>query len=172
MQLYYNYLFLSESGNFIDKTFTVLADLILKILPTSEEDKKAFAYYRSGMAAQEQGKYAEALLNYYKALHFEENPIDRSYILYNIGIIHQNVGDFVKALSFYEESLELNSFLPQALNNMAVIYHFIGKKEFENTNYESSTYNFRKSATLWRRAIKMSPNGYVEAQNWLKINNL
>jgi hypothetical protein len=36
-------------GNFIDKTFTVIADILLKILPASKQEKQAFSYYRAGM---------------------------------------------------------------------------------------------------------------------------
>ena len=50
-------------GNFIDKTFTVIADILLKILPASIKEKKAFSYYRAGMAAQTKGRYSEALEN-------------------------------------------------------------------------------------------------------------
>ena len=39
-------------GNFIDKTFTVIADILLKVLPASKQEKQAFSYYRAGMAAQ------------------------------------------------------------------------------------------------------------------------
>jgi dihydroorotase len=38
-------------GNFIDKTFTVIADILLKILPASKQEKQAFSYYRAGMTA-------------------------------------------------------------------------------------------------------------------------
>jgi len=52
-----------RNDNFIDKSFTVMADLILKIMPTSHNAKQAFAYYRDGMSAQADGEYAEALAN-------------------------------------------------------------------------------------------------------------
>ena len=39
-------------GNFIDKTFTVIADILLKVLPASKKEKEAFSYYRAGMSAQ------------------------------------------------------------------------------------------------------------------------
>ena len=32
-------------GNFIDKTFTVIADILLKVLPASKQEKQAFSYY-------------------------------------------------------------------------------------------------------------------------------
>ena len=54
-----------RNDNFIDKTFTVVADTLLKIMPTSNKEKQAFVYYRDGMSAQSEGEYAEALQNYY-----------------------------------------------------------------------------------------------------------
>lgn len=53
-----------RNDNFIDKSFTVMADIILKILPTNKKSKEAFVYYRDGMSAQADGEYAEALDNY------------------------------------------------------------------------------------------------------------
>ena len=41
-----------KNDNFIDKTFTVLADIVLKVLPASKQEKEAFSYYRDGMSAQ------------------------------------------------------------------------------------------------------------------------
>jgi hypothetical protein len=55
-----------RNDNFIDKTFTVIADILLQVLPTSQREKK-FSYYRNGMSAQAEGEYAEALQNYYEA---------------------------------------------------------------------------------------------------------
>ena len=95
---------LQKNDNFIDKTFTVLADIVLKILPTSKEEKQAFCYYRDGMSAQSEGEYAEALENYYEALVLEEDPYDRSYILYNIGLIYASNGEHIKALEYYNTS--------------------------------------------------------------------
>jgi len=40
------------------------------------------------MLAQSEGNYAEALQNYYEAMRLEIGSYDRSYILYNIGLIH------------------------------------------------------------------------------------
>ena len=118
-----------KNDNFIDKTFTVLADVLIKVLPATKDEKKAFSYYRYGMSAQSNGDYAEALENYYEALKLEEDPYDRSYILYNIGLIYGNNGDYSKALEYYHQALDLNSKMPQALNNIAVIYHYQGTND-------------------------------------------
>ena len=158
-----------KNDNFIDKTFTVLADILLKVLPATKEEKRAFSYYRYGMSAQSNGDYAEALENYYEALKLEEDPFDRSYILYNIGLIYGNNGDYGKALEYYHQALELNARLPQALNNVAVIYHYQGTKLSEKKEYELAQNNFDKAADYWKKAIRLAPNNYIEAQNWLKI---
>ena len=103
-----------KNDNFIDKTFTVLADIVLKVLPTSKEEKEAFCYYRDGMSAQSEGEYAEALENYYEALSLEEDPFDRSYILYNIGLIYASNGEhiickymFDKAANYWQQAIYL-----------------------------------------------------------------
>lgn len=157
-----------RNDNFIDKSFTVMADLILKLLPTQQRAKEAFAYYRDGMSAQADGEYAEALDNYYAALELEEDPNDRSYILYNVGLIHTSNGDYEQALKYYHEALELNPRMPQALNNIAVIYHHQGEKAKEAGEGDGAEALFDRAADYWKEAIRMAPNNYIEAQNWLK----
>jgi tetratricopeptide (TPR) repeat protein len=157
-----------RNDNFIDKTFTIIADLILKTLPASKKEKKAFFYYRDGMSAQAEGEYAEALENYYEALELEEDPSDRAYILYNIGLIYANNGEHNQALEYYFQALELNSSMIQALNNIAIIYHYQGIKASEKQNLEQAEELFEKAAEYWHQAIKYSPNNYIEAQNWLR----
>jgi tetratricopeptide (TPR) repeat protein len=158
-----------KNDNFIDKSFTVMADILLKIMPTNKKSKEAFAYYRDGMSAQSDGEYAEALDNYKEALSLEEDPNDRSYILYNIGLIHTSNGEHEKALEFYKEALDLNPRMPQALNNIAVIYHYQGEKEKDAGNDEVAEDLFDQAAEYWKEAIRLAPNNYIEVQNWLKI---
>ena len=157
-----------KTDNFIDKTFTVVADILIKIFPASKEEKQAFFYYRDGMSAQADGDYAEALENYYEALQLEEDPYDRSYILYNIGLIYQNNGEFIAALEFYHQAILLNSNLPQALNNLATVYHYQAIKAIEKEEFEIGNTLLDKAGLYWRKAIKLAPNNYIEAQNWLK----
>lgn len=157
-----------KNDNFIDKSFTVMADIILKIMPIDRKAKEAYAYYRDGMSAQADGEYAEALDNYYEALKLEEDPNDRSYILYNIGLIHASNGEHEKALDFYHQSLEINPRMPQALNNIAVIYHYQGEQAKVEGDLDTSEALFDKASTYWQQAIRLAPNNYIEAQNWLK----
>ncbi len=157
-----------RNDNFIDKSFTVMADIILKVLPTSKKAKEAFAYYRDGMSAQADGEYAEALENYQEALRLEEDPYDRSYILYNVGLVHTSNGDHERAIDCYLQAVDLNPKLPQAFNNIAVIYHFQGERAQEADRGEDANDLFDKAAEYWVKAIRLAPNNYIEAQNWLK----
>lgn len=162
-------------GNFIDKTFTVIADILLKLLPASKKEKEAYSYYRAGMSAQSSGLYAEALKNYYEALQVEEDPYDRSYILYNIGLIYGNTGKHTKALEFYHQAISLNDNLPQALNNIAVIYHSQALKAQTFLDLEEDEYLelvnglFDKATEYWIQALKLAPDSYPGARNWLKV---
>lgn len=157
-----------RNDNFIDKTFTVMADMILKMMPTNQTAKEAFAYYRDGMSAQADGEYAEALENYEEALKLEEDPYDQSFILYNIGLIHASNGEHERALEKYEAALALNPRLCQAMNNMAVIYHHKGEKAEAAGDDQTATELFDQAASYWMEAIRIAPNNYIEAQNWLK----
>jgi len=154
-----------RNDNFVDQTFTVIADSILKLFPASKREKEAFAYYRDGMSAQGDGEYAEALENYEEALKLEDNPYDRSYVLYNMGLIHASNGEHERALEYYRQAIDINPRLPQALNNIAVIYHFMGEKA---ENEEEKEQFFTQATEYWVRAIRIAPNNYIEAQNWLK----
>ena len=157
-----------RNDNFIDKSFTVMADIILKMLPTSKKAKEAFAYYRDGMSAQADGEYKEALDNYEEALTLEEDPNDRSFILYNMGLIYASNGEHEVALKHYHEAIDLNPRMPQALNNVAVIYHYQGDQAKQAGEEENAEALFDKAAEYWKQAIRIAPNNYIEAQNWLK----
>lgn len=157
-----------RNDNFIDKSFTVMADIILKMLPTSKKAKEAFAYYRDGMSAQSDGEYKEALDNYQEALTLEEDPNDRSFILYNMGLIYASNGEHEIALKYYHEAIDLNPRMPQALNNVAVIYHYQGDQAKQAGEEENAEALFDKAAEYWKQAIRIAPNNYIEAQNWLK----
>ncbi|HEY9763148.1 MAG TPA: photosystem I assembly protein Ycf3 [Trichocoleus sp.] len=157
-----------RNDNFIDKSFTVMADMILKLMPAKQQEKEAFAYYRDGMSAQADGEYAEAMENYREALTLEEDPYDKSFILYNMGLIHASNGEHDKAMELYKEAIELNPRLCQALNNMAVIYHYKGEQAEAADDSQTAESFYDEAARYWLEAISIAPNNYIEAQNWLK----
>ena len=159
-----------RNDNFIDKSFTVMADLILKVIPTNRRAKEAFAYYRDGMSAQGDGEYAEALENYEEALKLEDDPNDKAFILYNMALVFASNGAHQKALEFYKQAQDLNQHMPQALNNIAVIHHHLGSLAEERGDTDESDRCFSRAADHWTKAIRMAPNNYIEAQNWLKTS--
>nr|YP_010977073.1 photosystem I assembly protein Ycf3 [Persicaria jucunda]YP_010993312.1 photosystem I assembly protein Ycf3 [Persicaria tinctoria]UEK25706.1 photosystem I assembly protein Ycf3 [Rheum lhasaense]WGU49286.1 photosystem I assembly protein Ycf3 [Rheum rhabarbarum]WKN51985.1 photosystem I assembly protein Ycf3 [Persicaria capitata]WKN52067.1 photosystem I assembly protein Ycf3 [Persicaria nepalensis]WOV68414.1 photosystem I assembly protein Ycf3 [Rheum tanguticum var. liupanshanense]WOZ09495.1 len=59
------------NGNFIDKTFSVVANILLRIIPTTSGEKEAFTYYR-GLIHTSNGDHTKALEYYFRAL--ERNP--------------------------------------------------------------------------------------------------
>jgi tetratricopeptide (TPR) repeat protein len=123
------------------------------------------------MCAQAEGEYAEALQNYFEAIRLETDPYDRSYIFYNIGLIHTSNGEHTKALEYFYQAIERNPCLPQAFNNIAVIYHHRGEQALAIGNTRVSDALFLKAAEFWKEAIRLAPTNYIEAQNWLKITN-
>jgi tetratricopeptide (TPR) repeat protein len=157
-----------KNENFVDRAFTVISDILLQVLPTTKREKEAFAYYRDGMSAQGEGEYAEALQNYAEALRLEVDEYDRSFIFYNVGLIHTSNGEHTLALNYFYQALESNPALPQALNNVAVILHYRGEKAIEAGDAQSAEILFDKAADYWNQAIRLAPTNYLEAQNWLK----
>ena len=167
-------------GNFIDKTFTVIADILLKILPASKKEKDAHSYYRAGLSEQAKGNYNGALKNYYESLQLEEDEYDRSYTIYNIGLVYLETGRKNKALGFFHQAVELNDNLPQALNNIAIIYHsqgtraqYLGVRSEDDRDYEKyiklSEELFDKAGEYWNQALERAPDSYPGPRNWLKV---
>ncbi|RYQ79742.1 hypothetical protein Ahy_Scaffold1g106600 isoform A [Arachis hypogaea] len=51
------------NGNFIDKTFFIVANILLRIIPTISREKEAFTYYRDGEEEVEQQQKKKLTLN-------------------------------------------------------------------------------------------------------------
>ena len=60
--------------------------------------------------------------------------------------------------------------MPQALNNIAVIFHYRGEQAIEDGQPEIATMLFEKAAEYWKEAIRLAPTNYIEAVNWLKTS--
>jgi len=157
-----------RNDNFIDKSFTVMADLIVKFLPIDAKSKEAYVYYRDGLSAQNDGDYAEALDNYEEALKLEENANDRGEILKNMAIIFMSTGEEEKALDYYRQSLEANPNSPSCLKNMGLIFEKWGRLAAERGDQDEADRWFNEAAEHWNRAVRLYPGGYLEIENWLK----
>ncbi len=157
-----------EQDNPIDKAFTVMAEMIVKMMPIDSQQKKAYVYYRDGLSAQNDGDYSEALENYEESLRLEENPIDRSETLKNMAIIYMSNGDEDLALETYMKSLSENPKQPSCLKNMGLIYEKRGRMAQEAGNQDESDIWFDRAAEVWTKAVRLYPGGYLEIENWLK----
>jgi tetratricopeptide (TPR) repeat protein len=85
-----------------------------------------------------------------------------------MGLIYASNGEHDQALALYHQAIELNPRLPQALNNIAVIYHYQGEAAKEKGDSDGGEALLDQAADYWIRAIRLAPNNYIEAQNWLK----
>jgi tetratricopeptide (TPR) repeat protein len=157
-----------RNDNFIDKSFTVMADLIVKLLPIDAKSKEAYVYYRDGLSAQNDGDYAEALQNYEEALKLEDNATDRAEILKNMAIIFMSTGEEEKSLEYYNQSLEANPNSPSCLKNMGLIYEKWGRMAEENGDQDGADRLFELAAQHWSKAVRLYPGGYLDIENWLK----
>ncbi len=159
-----------KKDNFIDKAFTVMAELIVKAMPIDEQEKKAYIYYREGLSAQDRGDYSEALECYEESLTLEMNAIDRSETLKNMAIIYMSNGDEERALETYMKSLEENPKQPSCLKNMGLIYEKRGRLAQQSGNLDEADIWLDRAAEVWTKAVRLYPGGYLDIENWLKTS--
>jgi len=157
-----------NKDNFIDKAFTVMAEMIVKMMPIASNEKQAYIYYRDGLAAQNDGDYSEALENYQESLKLEENAIDRGETLKNMAIIYMSNGDEEKALQTYIKALDENPKQPSCLKNMGLIYEKRGRLAQQAGNQDECDIWFDRAAEVWSKAVRLYPGGYLDIENWLK----
>ena len=62
----------------------------------------------------------------------------------------------------------INPKFTSALNNIAVIYHYQGIKAAEKKCFDLSESLLQKATFYWTKVVKIDPNSYIEAWNWLK----
>ena len=158
----------NRNDNFIDKSFTVMADLIVKLLPINARSKEAYVYYRDGLSAQNDGDYAEALENYEEALKLEDNPTDRGETLKNMAIIYMSNGEEERAIDTYRQALSENPKQPSCLKNMGLIYEKRGRIAEEDGRRDEADRWFDEAADVWTQAVRLNPGGYLDIENWLK----
>ena len=87
-----------------------------------------------------------------------------------MALVFASNGEHEKALEHYGQALDLNGKMPQALNNMAVIHHHLGSIAEEQGERDEADRRFDLAADFWGKAIRLAPNNYIEAQNWLKTS--
>jgi len=159
--------------NFFDKAFTIIADVILKILPIGKKEKKSFSYYRQGLSAHYEGKYEEAIKYYFESLELEEDPYDRSYTLYNLGMAHEATGLYREAIEFYHQAFLENIECSSTLVRISRLYWLLGKEAESKSQSETDEYNkkadicSKKSIAYLIIATQLTSQNYDDIRNWL-----
>ena len=156
--------------NFIDKAFTVIAESIVKIMPIADKEKKAYIYYRDGLAAQNNGDYSEALDYYNESLLLEENKIDRGETLKNMAIIYMSNGEEDRSIDSYHNAVEEHPKQPSCLKNIGLIYEKRGRFAEQNGDLDQRDMWYDKAAQVWSKAVRLYPGGYLDIENWLKTS--
>jgi hypothetical protein len=77
---------------------------LIKVLPTSNREKLLLII--AMVCRSSWGWVCWSASNYYQALRLEIDPYDRSYILYNIGLIHTSNGKHGRALEYYYQAFK------------------------------------------------------------------
>ena len=147
-----------------------MAEMIVKVMPIAENEKKAYIYYREGLSAQDCGDYSEALECYEESLKLEENAIDRSETLKNMAIIYMSNGDEERALQTYLKALDENPKQPSCLKNMGLIYEKRGRLAEQAGKKDESDSWYDQAAEVWTKAVRLYPGGYLDIENWLKTS--
>jgi tetratricopeptide (TPR) repeat protein len=51
-----------------------------------------------------------------------------------------------------------------------VIHHHLGSLAEERGDADEADSQYDQAAEFWGKAIRLAPNNYIEAQNWLKTS--
>nr|YP_009691190.1 Ycf3 [Davallia solida var. fejeensis]QEG57970.1 Ycf3 [Davallia solida var. fejeensis] len=158
-----------RNDNFIDKTFTILADILLQILPTTKREREASTYYRDGCRPNLKGNMqklyevitkpcVQRLTLMIEATYFTTQAsliqvMENMQELWNITFKHRS------------EILLRHKLLIIWLRSVTTR----GEQAINQGNLEISEAWFDQAAEYWKQAIAPSPGNYIEAQNRLKI---
>jgi tetratricopeptide (TPR) repeat protein len=91
--------------------------------PPGETELPSLAWNEMAFHLYEQGKYADAIRGYEKALTFTP---ERAVIWLDAGVAHQQLGELDQARRHYEQAVELDPELARAWHNLGAIRQEIG----------------------------------------------
>jgi len=88
-------------------------------------------HHNLGVAYQKQGRLKEAIGEFEKALESKgvNRKTEKVVTYYHLGRVYYQLGDFHKAKALYEQALQMDANLPQALADLAVLYGAEGDAE-------------------------------------------
>lgn len=115
------------------------------------KDSEAKCHFMYGLLERVSGNYEKALDHLAKNIKFfEKDSTNKAYALYQVGIIHRNLGDYENSLKTYFEILNIfehkkDSFaMASTYNSIANIYGEIDRYDEAISNYENANVIFLK----------------------------
>jgi Tfp pilus assembly protein PilF len=142
-----------------------LYEILLK--QTTNERGQAHLFYQLGWIKNNQGKYAEAIEFYEKALEIEQKTLpgkhpDLASSYNNIGNVYKNMGEYSKTLTYYEKALEIfqktlppnHPDLATSYNNTGGVYDNMGEFSKALSYYERALDIKQRSLPLNHPSIK------------------
>lgn len=81
-------------------------------------------HHNLGLYYQQQGRHQEAIAEFEKALQSRgiQRKKEKVVTYYQLGRVYAQLGEFPKSKAFYEQALQMDATLPQALADLAVVY--------------------------------------------------
>jgi tetratricopeptide (TPR) repeat protein len=118
---------------------------------TTNEGEKAHLFHQRGWIKNNQGKHAEAIEFYEKALEIEQKTLpanhpDLAESYNDIGLVYKNMGEYSKAYSYLEKALEIRQkTLPANHPDLAISYNNIGAV-YKNMGEYSKALSYHEKA--------------------------
>ena len=136
------------------------------------KDSEAKCHFMYGLLERVSGNYEKALEHLDKNIkYFEKDSTNKAYSLFQIGVIHKQLGDYEKSLNTYLEILNIfeakkDSFaIASTYNSIANIYGDMDKYDEAITNYKNanqifiSKNNKRNQSQTYRNIAEVSLRG-------------
>ena len=125
--------------NHEDKNYTVAENFYKKVL---ELDTNHFAtIYLLGSLSVRNNNYSQA-------------KTDEANTFYNLGVVNTELGDFTKAITYYEKALSLRTNHANTYNNLGLVLSKLG--------------DYKKAISFYEKAIKLEVN-HANAYNNLGL---
>lgn len=134
---------------FNDNKLDAANELVENLISSGKQHPDLFKY--SALINHKKGLYDKALVEYFKALHFNQSDLT---VNYNLALLFQEMNNTNKALELYEKILKLNPDFSQAYFNAARIYQ-------ENGNHQ-------KALSYYKHYIDLNPDD-IETLNNLAV---
>nr|WEG89818.1 hypothetical chloroplast RF34 [Sinobambusa tootsik f. albostriata] len=148
------------NGNFIDKTSSIVANILLRIIPTTSGEKRAFTYYRDGAIEKPlAGRLARDFLEKYQPLSVHNKMGLILFLFYRL----------FRLVLCTEGRSRMRRKLSSTVLGEGTAYSDRGEQAILQGDSEIAEAWFDQAAEYWKQAIALTPGNYIEAQNWLKI---